>query len=489
MANALSSLTSKYEDSEDSVIRAMAKGMKIVSGLLNSVSLKFIYPTMRFAELGLKYAAFYNPVTMGYTAARLAGLFVYSRTNNNKDNIFNAHRVLKDVGRGLFGLAITQAIMNSLDDEEKEKIIGMFTSDNLSEEINTSQYLQMETIFGISIKYFGPLSFMFYLGASDLDKKKGKKGLTPTQLAIAMTASSYGERGGRIVKDLSKENPDFKVVGELLASLGMMLNPASRTMNDIASLTGTYTKNVTKEDYLKKGLGLSIFNGHDAFDFMGNELRTAQMSAYSLDGLKALVEEWQKKDEDVMKYLYENGVLDFNTKVSDDSENGLKGYMRPLGEEAEYQVEKVAGMYRGEAFRGLYGQKDFIDETFQIEQDKLVAEGKELKVSNAQREKLMRDAWDMKKMVDKNEFSTDAQKQLGVDYYYNSLLTDYPKQKYLREVVSEINNAAKYLSRYEYILNNHLENDPNIPIEWLDGGKVQEKRSIIEYWKQEKSPE
>ena len=421
------------DKAQNPATKTLVQVLKVANKIIGSISTAFLYPTLRFAELGLKYVP--NMWALGYQAARFGAIALYSSVNEQAkaDKVFNTHRMIKDLGRSALGYIVVQAILASFDDEEEDELVG-FGPRDIPTKMNEMEVRKLESLNGVSLKFYGPFAMALYLEAAGLDAKKyGQKPMTTTELALLMTTSQYGDRINGIIRDLTSEGDKWKkVVGNISANAMMLVSPWSRTMNDVAGTVTPKSKNVTFEDYLTKGLGLNFLNDNEATDFMGNSIDIGQMSAYSLDGIKKNFEDYEKKDQDVKDWISENGATGFQRTYKSDE---VGGNFLEIGSEQVYELNKAADVLRGTALRSLYADREIFELVKPAIYENLTPSKK--------------DAVDKAALV---RFEVDKNK--SVEQHREDVLVDWAKQISIDSEVSDINTAAKYVARYDWIMMN-----------------------------------
>ena len=442
-------LNSWSDKAQNPATKTVVQMIKVVNKLLGSISTAFLYPTLRFAELSLKYLPI-SPIALGYQAGRFATLALYSSMSDQAkaDRVFNTHRLLKDFGRSVIGYVVVQALISSLDDDEEDELVG-FGPRDIPTKMNEMEVRKLESLNGVSLKFYGPFAMGLYLEAAGLDAKRyGQKPITVTELALMMTTSQYSERMNGIIRNLTSEGDKWKkVVGNILSNNMLIVSPWARTMNDIAGTMTPKVKNITFGDYFKKGLGLNILNDNYATDFMGNTMDLGQMAAYSLDGVKKKFEEFEGKDQDVKDWISENGATGFQRTYKSDE---VGGNFLEIGSEQVYELEKTADVLRGTALRSLYADREIFESVKPAIYENLTPSKK--------------DAVDKAALV---RFEVDKNK--SVEQHREDVLVDWAKQISIDSEVSEINTAAKYVARYDWIMMNGKMEEADKS--WVDNEK------------------
>ena len=156
------------------------------------------------------------------------------------------------------------------------------------------------------------------------------------------------------------------------------------------------------------------------------------MSAYSLDGIKKNFEDYEKKDQDVKDWISENGATGFQRTYKSDE---VGGNFLEIGSEQVYELNKAADVLRGTALRSLYADREIFELVKPAIYENLTPSKK--------------DAVDKAALV---RFEVDKNK--SVEQHREDVLVDWAKQISIDSEVSDINTAAKYVARYDWIMMN-----------------------------------
>jgi hypothetical protein len=350
MANPISSAFKSLEKRTDNeTFKKMLKAVDATIGnMLRGVTL-FLKPSLYFAENAIKYAATAHPALAVYTAIRLFAMGGMNLVAGKKE--YDAHRISKDIGRGIVGYLLYLAMGMDDEEEREKKLIGTGPKDKI-EGIPESEQAAFRTWDGISFNMLGPMALYAQVKSTEGNNKRFREDQSVFSIVNMMALAPFTEGIARAYKQIDSEKSGYDIISEYIAQRsGMAINPLARTFNDVGGTLDYKQKPIGIKDKFLASVGLSIMIDRPMVDAYGNEYYVGSTNAYSLDGMfsKHLIEHAERN----------KALNDYRQKYNVPLESLVerkfaKYYDKQLAtimdEELRYDISVKASKIRGEVF-------------------------------------------------------------------------------------------------------------------------------------------
>jgi hypothetical protein len=487
----INAIKTKEVNAKSIAERRFYKALNFFAGSPMKSATLFLKPTMNVMEQQLKYATFANPITMSYTAIRLSAMIGMNFMGKKE---VDSQRIISDIMKGIIGYVIAYGLFDWDDEEEKKKLQGVGPNDKFeaNEERNVREFKSYD---GVSLKWWGHLEMMGLISAIEADNERYRQDVDVLRLVNALTTGAYAES---LRRSLEGMNSDKDGIEKLVAGMkdfaigygGRLANPIGRVFNDIAYTQMNKQKPVTTNDLLLKSLGFSFMINRPMIDAYGHEYKEGRNNKYSVDGLIKQVFEFAAESKEINDFRDKYNVP-LSSYINKDF---IKYYDKELGEvvdeEMRYEVDSLAKKYRGITYQNYVNSQKQMNieqptgDELRQKVDNLGPKAKEAyekgDIFFVKRTLANGDTRITKEEVNKTllEETIKEAKRKGVKVE-DQLFTSYV-EGVVKKDFSDLNSAAKRVSRYYYAKKNNLEIDEIF--EWSeveDDMKLLEKYGVV----------